>query len=80
MNANPVTKAIRIVGRVTKLASKLGVTHQAVRKWERHNRVPAERCRSIEEATKGAVTRYELRPDVFGPPPGDNDFDRGTAA
>jgi len=32
-------------------------------------RVTAERCIAIETATDGVVTRYELRPDVFGEPP-----------
>ncbi len=36
-------------------------------------RVPAHRCLAIEAATKGAVTRYELRPDVFGPAPESSD-------
>lgn len=27
---------------------------------------PAEHCRAIEEATGGQITRYDLRPDVFG--------------
>lgn len=31
--------------------------------------VPARLCLPIEQATNGAVTRYELRPDVFGPAP-----------
>lgn len=30
---------------------------------------PAEHCRAIEEATGGQVTRYDLRPDVFGSGP-----------
>jgi DNA-binding transcriptional regulator YdaS (Cro superfamily) len=27
---------------------------------------PAEHCRAIEEITNGEITRYNLRPDVFG--------------
>lgn len=45
-----------------------GVSRAAVRKWKR---VPAEYCRAIEKATEGALTRYQLRPDVFGAAPGD---------
>lgn len=30
--------------------------------------VPARHCIPIEQATKGRVTRYDLRPDVFGEP------------
>lgn len=50
------------------MARLLGVTGEAVRKWE-HTRVPAERCRAIEQATNGAVTVHDLRPDIFGPAP-----------
>jgi len=31
--------------------------------------VPPTLCRDVERATGGAVTRYDLRPDVFGPAP-----------
>jgi hypothetical protein len=31
--------------------------------------VPTDICPAIEAATNGAVTRYELREDIFGPPP-----------
>jgi DNA-binding transcriptional regulator YdaS (Cro superfamily) len=30
---------------------------------------PARLCRPIEQATNGAVTVHELRPDIFGPAP-----------
>lgn len=30
--------------------------------------VPAHHCIPIEEATNGQVTRYDLRPDIFGEP------------
>ena len=68
MSYNAVTAAIQIAGGVTHLARKLGLSYQAVRKWEA-GRVPAERCRAIEIATNGQVTRHELRPDIFGPAP-----------
>lgn len=63
-------------GRQSLLASRLGVTPVLVHQWAQSKRkVPAERCLAIEEASKGDVTRYELRPDVFG----DNDsLDTGT--
>lgn len=31
-------------------------------------KVPPDRCIDIETLTHGVVTRYELRPDVFGSP------------
>jgi DNA-binding transcriptional regulator YdaS (Cro superfamily) len=71
MNENPISRAIQIAGGVTKLARALGVSYQAVRKWEKHQ-PPATRCVAIEAATDRQVTRYELRPDLrdlFGPSP-----------
>jgi DNA-binding transcriptional regulator YdaS (Cro superfamily) len=64
---NAVTQAIEHVG-LAELARRCGVSYQAVRKWER-GRVPAERCLDIEKATDGRVTRHDLRPELFGPPP-----------
>lgn len=54
-------------GDQAKLARKLKVAPVLVHQWAKEKRpVPAERCLSIEKATNGAVTRYDLRPDVFG--------------
>jgi hypothetical protein len=39
----------------------------AVSKWRR--RVPADRVLKLEELTGGRVTRYELRPDIYGESP-----------
>lgn len=51
------------------LATDCGVSYQAIQKWIRKKRVPAERARAIESATQGRVTRYQLRPDIFGSAP-----------
>ena len=64
-----IEKAIDAAGGLGPLAKTLGVTYQAVQKWRRTEKAPAERCVAIEQATNGAVTRFELRPDVFGAPP-----------
>lgn len=51
-------------GRVTELASALGITHSAVLQW-RH--VPADKVLEVERVT--GIPRHELRPDlaaVFG--------------
>lgn len=61
-------KAVAIYGSRPKLGARLGVSGEAIRKWAL-SRVPAERCRAIEDATDGQVTVYDLRPDIFGPPP-----------
>lgn len=62
----PIEKMIEIVGSQAELARACGVRHQAVQKWIKKGRVPAERVLAVEKATQGRVTRYELRPDVFG--------------
>lgn len=63
-------KAVVLVGGQTALARKLGVNQQNVSWWlNKSKKVPAERCAAIEAATGGAVTRYDLRPDVFGTAP-----------
>lgn len=45
------------------LASRLGISYQAVQRWFVRGRVPAERVLAIEAAT--GVSRHELRPDIY---------------
>jgi DNA-binding transcriptional regulator YdaS (Cro superfamily) len=67
----PIERAIEKAGGLTELARRLGVaTPQVVSNWRGRGSVPPEYCIPIEEATERAVTRHELRPDVFGDPPG----------
>ncbi len=61
-----IEKACIEVGGQSQMADLLGVTPQAVSKWINKSRAPAERCLDIEAATEGKVTRYQLRPDVYG--------------
>ena len=77
-----VERAVAIVGSQVELASRLSVSVQAVNQVVNGARpLPARWAITIEEATNGAVTRYELRPDVFGPPSnGTEDSSRKTAA
>jgi hypothetical protein len=65
-----LAKAIDLMGSQQALADRLGIKSPSITEWRQRNRVPAERCISIEEATGREVTRYELRPDVFGAGPG----------
>ena len=58
-------KACKIVGSQNKLAKALGVSRQAVYQWM-EGKVPAERVLAVEELTGGQVTRYDLRPDIYG--------------
>ena len=63
-----LNRAVELLGSKTALANALGLHPMAVTQWFNRNRVPAERCRAIEEATGGAVKAADLRPDVFGGP------------
>lgn len=62
---SPIRRAVRHCGSQQKLADAIGVHQTFVSKMVRTGRVPAEQCRPIEEATGGAVSRAELRPDLF---------------
>lgn len=55
-----VQKAITEAGGVASLASKIGVSSQAVSQWKR---IPAERVIEVERAT--GVRRERLRPDLY---------------
>ena len=71
-----LAKAIAAAGNLTTLASKIKVTIQAVSQWDE---VPPERCLDVERET--GVSRYELRPDVYGrPPEGGRSSRRASAA
>lgn len=62
-------KAADAVGGVTKLARAIGVSQGAVSNWFARGQVPADKCRAIEVATDGAISRHDLRPDIFGEAP-----------
>ncbi len=70
----PIEEAIRIVGSQSGLATAIQPKHPKVKqqhvwKWLRAGKIPAEYVLAIEHATGGKVTRYQLRPDVFGQDP-----------
>lgn len=65
---NAMKEAISLVG-LKKLAQGLGVSHQAVRKYE-SSRVPAERVIDVAMLTGWKITPHQLRPDLY-PLPGD---------
>ncbi|MFS1525345.1 transcriptional regulator [Microbulbifer sp. 2304DJ12-6] len=67
---NAITKAISLLGTQKKIADMLKIPPACVSQWYRGARkVPPRHCRRIEQATNGVVTRYDLRPDIFGPVP-----------
>ena len=70
----PIQKSIQIVGSMAALARLCGVRNQAVQRWVKFGRIPAERVLAVEAATQGRVTRYELRPDIYPPVEADNHY------
>ena len=64
-----IDAAVTEVGTQAALAAILGIKSPSISEWRKRGKVPADRCIAIERATNGAVTRYELRPDVFGTKP-----------
>jgi DNA-binding transcriptional regulator YdaS (Cro superfamily) len=70
MDKTPIQKAIVSSAGQAALARAIKVQSQVVWQWADGRRpVPAHHCLAIEAACGGAVTRYDLRPDVFGAPP-----------
>jgi len=67
MNISPIDTAVARAGNASALARSLGISHAAVRKWRVLGRPPAERVLDIERVT--GISRYELRPDIYGPAP-----------
>lgn len=67
-----INRAIATCGGQRALASAISVAPALVWQWANDKRpVAAKHCIAIEGATEGAVTRHDLRADVFGPPPAD---------
>lgn len=58
-----IERAVEKAGGQQALADLCGVKYQAVQKWIRGKRVPAERVLAIESAT--GVSRHDLRPDIY---------------
>ncbi len=54
-------------GKDSDIARLLGITPSAVSRW--NGVVPVRRAIELEALTGGRVTRHEIRPDHFGPPP-----------
>lgn len=63
--SNAIELAIKTVGSQSKLAAILSVKQQAVSNWKAVGFPPPNRVIAIERATNGAVTRHQLRPDIY---------------
>lgn len=59
-----LAQAIEIVGGVSVLAERIGISPSAPSMWKSRKRVPADYCPAIERLTDGAVRCEDLRPDV----------------
>jgi len=69
-----IEKIVSEAGGASSVARACGVSPQAVQHWISSNRVPANRVLVLEALIEGDVSRYELRPDVFGIAPDANDL------
>lgn len=64
MSDEALKSAIEIAGGPVKLGKLLNISSQAIAQWRR---APAARVLEIERNT--GVSRYDLRPDIYGPAP-----------
>jgi DNA-binding transcriptional regulator YdaS (Cro superfamily) len=60
-----IKKAVDHIGSQSEVARQLGIWQSAVAKWVRTGKVSAQRAIDLERITEGAVTRAELRPDLW---------------
>lgn len=65
----PLQTAIRVLKTQEALAAHIQCSQSMISYWlsKAKNGVPAEYCIAIERATNSAVTRHDLRPDIYGP-------------
>lgn len=63
MDKDLIRKAAEACGGIVALSLALGLSRAAVSQWDR---VPPERVLDVERLT--GVSRYRLRPDIFGKP------------
>ncbi len=59
-------RAVALAGSETRLSRATGWSQPAINKARRRGRVSAELAIAIERALAGAVTKEQLRPDLFG--------------
>ena len=63
-----IQQVVERFGSQSRLAKAVGVSQFAVSKWYRNEcQVSPHSAIQIERATNGAITRSDLRPDIFGP-------------
>lgn len=63
-------RAVELCGTQAELSRRIQLDQRYLWNWlNRDLKASPEYCRAIEDATNGRVTRYQLRPDVFGAGP-----------
>lgn len=69
MKQSPLERAIHLAGGQSALAAKINRQQGHIHYWLRHAKagVPPMAAIEIENALEGAVSRHDLRPDIFGP-------------
>ncbi|MFO1465838.1 MAG: helix-turn-helix domain-containing protein [Steroidobacteraceae bacterium] len=66
MTNDELRDAIEKAGGQSALARLIGVRQSAVSNWlNRNKQVPAERVLQVEAALNGAVSRHDIRPDLY---------------
>jgi DNA-binding transcriptional regulator YdaS (Cro superfamily) len=65
-----IERAIEIKGSQGKLADAMGCSQQYI-SWllKEAEQISVEMALKAEQATSAAVSRHDLRPDIFGPAP-----------
>lgn len=66
---NLIHRAIAHHGSQKKLADSMGCSQQQIAYLLKAKNISAEMAKKIDEATGGAVSRHDLRPDIFGAAP-----------
>ncbi len=64
-----IQRAIDCHGSQAKLADKMGCSQQQIAYLLKAKSITAEMAMKVDAATNGAVSRHDLRPDVFGRKP-----------
>jgi DNA-binding transcriptional regulator YdaS (Cro superfamily) len=73
---NALDQAVVVMGTQSRLAQAIGIRSPSISGWRAVGKVPIARCEAIERATSGAVTRSDLRPDIWSPEDSRQDRDR----
>lgn len=67
-----IEKAVNEFGSQAKLAAAVGCSQQQIAYLLKANSISAEMALRIDKATGGAVSKHDLREDIFGRAPAEN--------